>query len=51
VNAFGRYQFMSGTWAGIGGAVNPHDQENLADLEWTKSPANQDKAVEDNIKL
>ena len=40
-DAFGRYQFMSPTWAGLGGAVNPHDGKPFKSGR-DMSPANQD---------
>ena len=40
-DAFGRYQFMSPTWAGLGGAVNPHDGKPFKPGR-DMSPANQD---------
>jgi muramidase (phage lysozyme) len=43
-DAFGRYQFMSPTWAGIGGAVNPHDGKPFRP-GMDMSPANQDKGA------
>lgn len=43
-DAFGRYQFMSPTWAGLGGAVNPHDGKPFKS-GMNMSPANQDKGA------
>ena len=43
-DAFGRYQFMSPTWAGLGGAVNPHDGKPFKS-GMDMSPANQDKGA------
>ena len=43
-DAFGRYQFMSPTWAGLGGAVNPHDGKPFRS-GMDMSPANQDKGA------
>ena len=43
-DAFGRYQFMSPTWGGIGGAVKPHDgkpEKSGMDM----SPKNQDEGA------
>lgn len=43
-DAFGRYQFMSPTWAGLGGAVAAHDGKP-AKSGFDMSPENQDKAA------
>jgi len=43
-DAFGRYQFMSPTWAGVGGAVAAHDGKP-AKAGFDMSPENQDQAA------
>lgn len=43
-DAFGRYQFLSPTWADIGGAVKPHDGKPFKP-GMDMSPRNQDKGA------
>lgn len=43
-DAFGRYQFMSPTWAGLGGAVKAHDGKPAKD-GFDMSKENQDKGA------
>ena len=43
-DAFGRYQFLSTTWASVGGAVKPHDGKPFRS-GMDMSPPNQDKGA------